>query len=551
MRLATNICLLLFCSLVFQCVKVSADVLAKPPSVLWVFSWHKDIPWQKEIEAGFEQYYITDTSSPQFYYEYMDYARFNDAKQVALFQNYLSEKYAGIELDIVFFEGEPATRFYLNNLQQFTRSQVILLNPELELTNLPNTTSVIPVNLNYRQAVRSVLDLEPDKPIVLISGQEAASLGRVEEVQKLILEMAPQAKIERLTGMSLPNLKQAVASLNPDSVIIYLLMFDDHSGGRYVPYYVAEELAKAANVPIYSFWTPLLGSGITGGYMISGEKVGEQAAILLMNNWADEKTTVRQSEYHGHYFDGRQLERWGRSLDSLPEGAVVQFQRLSLWEGYYHEIIGGIALLIGLALGFRFYDLKRYSQKIEDSQTELQATNESLVKTQNELQQKNQLLEEMSNRDRLTGLYNRGYIDETLTSEIERAERYGNHLSIILVDIDHFKQVNDNFGHQMGDKVLQAVAGVLSANLRSIDKVGRWGGEEFMIICPNSSVQQATLLAEKLRCEIEQIPINKLSHITASFGVAGFHKNSMEEMVNEADAALYRSKDAGRNCVCA
>ncbi len=551
MRFAKNIRFSLFFLLVFQSVSDAASSLPKPPSVLWVFSWHKDIPWQKEIEAGFEQHYITDTSNPQFYYEYMDYVRFKGADKVAHFQRYLTEKYADIDLDIVFFEGEPATRFYLNNLQQFTRSQIILLKPNLELTNLPETTTVIPVKLNYRQAVRSVLDLEPDKPVVLISGQEAAAQGTVEDVQKLILEMAPETKIESLSGLSLPNLKQAVASLNPDSVIIYLLMFDDHSGGRYVPYYVAEELSKAANVPIYSFWTSLLGSGVTGGYMISGEKVGEQAANLLMGDWSGEQMKVPQSAYHGHYFDGRQLERWERSLDSLPDDAVVQFQPPSIWDGYFHELVGGVALLIGLALGFRFYDLKRYSQKIEESQTELQATNVSLLEAQKELQQKNQLLEEMSNRDRLTGLYNRGFIDETLTSEIERAERYGSHLSIILVDIDHFKQVNDNFGHQMGDKVLQAVAGVLSANLRSIDKVGRWGGEEFMIICPNSSVQQATLLAEKLRCEIEQIPINKLSHITASFGIAGFHKNSMEEMVNEADAALYRSKNAGRNCVCA
>lgn len=551
MRLAKNIRFLFYFFLVFQSVNGVATTLPKPPSVLWVFSWHKDIPWQKEIEAGFEQYYITDTSSPQFYYEYMDHARFNSTDQVALFQHYLNEKYADIDLDIVFFEGEPATRFYLNNLQQFTRSQVILLNPELELPNLPSTTSVIPVNLNYRQAVRSVLNLEPDKPVVLIAGQEPSAQGRVEEVKKLILEMAPETKIESLTGLSLPNLKQAVASLNPNSVIVYLLMFDDHSGGRYIPFYVAEELSQAANVPIYSFWTSLLGSGVTGGYMISGEKVGEQAAKLLMHNWSGEQVTVPQSSYHGHYFDGRQLERWERNVDSLPDDAEILFQRLSFWESYFHEIIGGVALLIGLALGLRFYELKRYSQKIEVAQSDLQATNESLIEAQKELQHKNQMLEEMSNRDRLTGLFNRGYIDETLTSEIERAERYGNHLSIILVDIDHFKQVNDNFGHQMGDKVLQAVANVLTANLRSIDKLGRWGGEEFMIICPNSSIRQATLLAEKLRCEIEQIPINKLSHITASFGIAGFHRNSMEQMVNEADAALYRSKDAGRNCVCA
>ncbi len=524
---------------------------ADSPRVLWVFSWHKDLPWQQEIERGFESHFESTLLDSKFYYEYLDSARFKDLSHTDAFIRYITSKYKNKHLDIVFFEGEPASQVYLNNAQLFAQSQVILINPGVEVGNLPDSTAVISAKLDYQKATSSFLQLNPNKDVVIVAGDEPAARSRTSEVKSFIKEQSPHVSVELLVGLSLPTVKNKVALLSKNSVVLYLLMFDDEKGEHYIPYQVAEQLASSSSVPVYSFWTSLLRSGIVGGYMIDGQRVGEQAALLLESGVSVDSINSFNTQTHGFYFDARQLEAWEIDEELLPVNATVLFAKRNIIEEYFVPIMTSFTLFILLVFVFRYIELKKYTTQLNGAKNALRATNESLMLAQEELTSKNKKLEDLSITDHLTQLYNRTYLEKTLERELERAQRYGNHLSIILVDIDHFKKVNDNFGHQMGDKVLQAVANVLKSNLRSIDSVGRWGGEEFLILCPNSSLRQATLLAEKLRSEVERVPINRTSRITASFGVACFHNNTSEQLINEADVALYRSKDAGRNCVCA
>lgn len=169
------------------------------------------------------------------------------------------------------------------------------------------------------------------------------------------------------------------------------------------------------------------------------------------------------------------------------------------------------------------------------------------------------LLEQESITDPLTGIYNRRYLDRRLDEEFERARRYRMPLSILLIDIDHFKQVNDSYGHQTGDLVLNYLGRLLLDAMRSSDIVARYGGEEFLIIAPNTNGHTAQGLAERLR---EHIANHKmvLSNtprqrqeiaVTASIGVADIyaHIESAEEMLRVADLALYQAKQDGRNRV--
>lgn len=157
----------------------------------------------------------------------------------------------------------------------------------------------------------------------------------------------------------------------------------------------------------------------------------------------------------------------------------------------------------------------------------------------------------MSRKDQLTQLYNRLAINELLNAEINRSRRYSQPLSVIMLDIDHFKNVNDQYGHDVGDKVLAKVGSILSHNLRIPDVVGRWGGEEFLIIAPGSDKQAGMHLAERIRCLIEKIDLSEIEEsITASFGVGGLiDQQDRDQLVNVADMALYQAKEAGRNCV--
>ena len=153
-----------------------------------------------------------------------------------------------------------------------------------------------------------------------------------------------------------------------------------------------------------------------------------------------------------------------------------------------------------------------------------------------------------SETDKLTNLPNRLKIDDILDKELLRANRYNQPFSVILIDIDHFKEVNDQFGHQTGDLILQEFARIVAENIRITDFVGRWGGEEFLVICPNTNEKGAFSLAETLRKIIESNTFSVIQHKTASLGVAEYHEGStLESLFRKADNALYAAKNTGRN----
>ncbi|MDD2829729.1 MAG: diguanylate cyclase [Sulfuricurvum sp.] len=155
-----------------------------------------------------------------------------------------------------------------------------------------------------------------------------------------------------------------------------------------------------------------------------------------------------------------------------------------------------------------------------------------------------------ANTDSLTALMNRASLDKILEAEIQRAHRYSYPLSAILIDIDHFKEVNDTYGHQVGDVILKEFAKILSTNIREVDVIGRWGGEEFLIICPHTDAEGAIVIAENLRSCIEEYNFNIVGKKTASFGIAQYDSATLaENLFHQLDRALYCAKDKGRNQV--
>lgn len=169
------------------------------------------------------------------------------------------------------------------------------------------------------------------------------------------------------------------------------------------------------------------------------------------------------------------------------------------------------------------------------------------------------LLEVENITDPLTKVYNRRYLDRRLDEEIVRSKRYALELSVLMIDIDHFKRVNDTYGHQAGDVTLAALSSLVKTSLRDLDIVARYGGEEFLVICTNTAIDGAALVAERLRQLVEshQIEITDDSgarqtiQISISIGVAGLgaRVDSKEKLVQAADQALYRAKEEGRNRV--
>lgn len=156
--------------------------------------------------------------------------------------------------------------------------------------------------------------------------------------------------------------------------------------------------------------------------------------------------------------------------------------------------------------------------------------------------------------DGLTGIHNRRYFEMRIVEELERASRFQGRMALIMVDIDHFKRLNDEFGHLLGDEVLRCVAGLLKQQLRKVDMVCRYGGEEFAVVVPETTGDNAMVVAEKLRRQVECHPFPGVPRpVTISCGVADYHLHGLtrDEVVAAADGALYRAKQAGRNRVMA
>ncbi len=190
----------------------------------------------------------------------------------------------------------------------------------------------------------------------------------------------------------------------------------------------------------------------------------------------------------------------------------------------------------------------RIRDLVENLEEKVRQRTRELAQTNQELDRKNQALAVLSLTDRLTGLCNRRKLDQAVRSEWRRARRYGTPFATVMIDLDDFKKVNDRFGHARGDEVLVRVADILMAMTRETDTVGRWGGEEFLLVCPETTLENARGMAEKIRREIAETVFPSVGTQTASFGLAAFEDDDDPWLiVDRADAALYRAKAKGRN----
>jgi diguanylate cyclase (GGDEF)-like protein len=195
--------------------------------------------------------------------------------------------------------------------------------------------------------------------------------------------------------------------------------------------------------------------------------------------------------------------------------------------------------------------------EIHDLLRRYQALNESLeskiAERTRALENSNRELERLANTDRLTGVYNRRALSDALDHELARCRRYDRPCSMLFLDVDHFKRINDRYGHEVGDRILVAIACEVSKVLRVNDMFGRWGGEEFLVLNPETGGEGMEYFAERIRRHVAGIDFAPVGHVTLSIGIAQFScGDTVSTLVERADKALYRAKAEGRNrCVLA
>lgn len=220
----------------------------------------------------------------------------------------------------------------------------------------------------------------------------------------------------------------------------------------------------------------------------------------------------------------------------------LQGQHVSTEHLYLILVVGWLSLTIGWII-HRLFGLKRELLRRRRREAELMQVNAVL-------DARGKQLERRAQTDPLTGALNRLGLEEGIRAALEDRRGTGAPLSLILLDLDHFKRINDLRGHAEGDRVLSALTRLVQNNTRETDRLARWGGEEFVLLCPNSGKHQALGLAEKLRELIAGHAFDVELPVTASFGVATLRADqTLEQLFADADAALYRAKHAGRNRV--
>ena len=202
------------------------------------------------------------------------------------------------------------------------------------------------------------------------------------------------------------------------------------------------------------------------------------------------------------------------------------------------------------------FDVLRGARESEARFEELERRMLSLQRENLDLTVKNRELSEVSSRDALTGLYNRSFVIEKLDSELNRALRHGSPMALLMLDVDHFKSVNDTFGHAAGDLVLQAIGKLLRDSCRVYDIPGRYGGEEFCILLPETRLGNTNVVAERIRSRLATTELaagGTSIRVTVSIGIAGLdspedvNEVSPSALIDRADRALYSAKNRGRN----
>lgn len=292
--------------------------------------------------------------------------------------------------------------------------------------------------------------------------------------------------------------------------------------------------------------------------MLSGNAGSEESNRLIENaershGLADAAFKAMYAELHA---------RFSQHIDEINQHQRRQVMVAAVLGVVLIIVIVGLTFMISLSTRKSLHEVnaafrnmaqetpdfsRRLSRKSNDELGELVGWFNMLA---DKLEANYKQIEQLSVTDKLTQLYNRAKIDELFNIELGKVHRQGDKLTVVLIDLDHFKAVNDTQGHQVGDQVLRELADILLHSVRSTDHVGRWGGEEFIVLLPNTDLASGWQLAEKLRKNVASFNFTRVSHKTASFGVATYRDGDDEDaLTKRADECLYAAKHSGRNRV--
>ena len=527
---------------------ITAEVSAEK-DILVLHSYHQGLEWTDQISEGIRSVFPYK-DEVKIYYEYLDTKRNYSKKYYDKLISLYREKARIIDFDAIIVSDNAAFNFILEYGEElYPKTPVVFcgvnnLNQE-RLNNHGDICGIVE-RAEHRQTLNLILKLHPNlNKLIIINDQTLTGRNIKEELKVILKEYQEKLDYEIWDTFTIEELQQRLIEMDRNNVI-YLLVLNRDKNGNFISYNQGiDKIKEVSKNPIYGAWDFYLGKGIVGGRLISAQAQGREAALMakeIINGQNDFCGMIVQNTANNYLFDYLELQKYDISQAELPaEGRIVN-QPEPFLERNYRYLIWGLIFLsaVIVILLIIFYFKYKERQKIEKMNRELEQKVEERTKK----------LRKMVITDELTNLFNRRRILELLEIELEKASRYKRDLALIMIDLDFFKKINDSFGHQFGDKVLRKISEIMKQNTRNLDLVGRYGGEEFLLILPETNLEKAALVAEKLRQKIKKSDIEGLDFkLTASFGAVQYEGESSQQLIKRADDLLYKAKKEGRDRV--
>ncbi|MES2260147.1 MAG: GGDEF domain-containing protein [Pseudomonadota bacterium] len=545
LRLCLTCCLLL-------CASARAGEERK---VLLLYSLGNDSAstWQALLHKGLYEELVKKTwgDTPSIFEERLDGQRIDEQAALDSMAPYLRAKYANIKFDAILTENYLAAGFLQTHPELFRGVPRYYVNHGRGDWH-PADGKALEVKGDFGRAIGVIPLVAPGvKRIVVVGEQSARAQGWIAGVRKAAEAHQNSIAFEYWDNQSFAELYRRAGTLGPDSALFMLGIRGDSEGASVLPADVARKLAAVSPVPVFTHAESLVVPGITGGYVVSAERIGRVIAHILQGQQDD------MADVQRYVFDYPSAERF--HLRHLPRDTVWLNRPQGVWELYRWQILSGVGLIVLesvliTALVAALRSRRRTLTALHDERKHLE---DRVLQRTLELLMANTKLEQLATTDPLTGIANRRKMTEQIARELERARRFRHPLALLMVDIDHFKRINDSYGHEVGDRAIIAVAGTLAASMRSIDLVARFGGEEFVLLMPETDIDVATGAAERLRETIAQLAIEigdgRCVALTISIGVAAANQQDAPDtpsaLLVRADKALYRAKQEGRDRV--
>jgi diguanylate cyclase (GGDEF)-like protein len=542
------------------------------PKVLLLNSYHSQYEWTHANNQGIQQVLSSEISDEDIYIEFMDSRRFNDtpSHRQALVNLY-QDKYSQLKPNIIISTDDFALDFLIQYRDEIFPGIPVVYNgihsdPTEKLAGLSGFVGIVEGEA-IAENLQLITRLHNNKidEIIVLSDKSAQGTYFSEKVLALKKNWHhPAIELTLQDDYSFEELlyqvnNQSQSNSKGKGKAYFMSVLSKDSQDRYFSYsHDIPTLTRYSKSPIYGMWgTPFLGLGIMGGYMNNPLLHGRNTAHIALDllSGTDPKSIAQNIESQFlPRFDNRQLKKFNINVKDLPNESEINFKQETLFSRFSDVIIivasiiiilTVIIILLSAQVRRRKHAENQLAQLNNDLEYKIDQRTLALENTNRELLKLNSRMESLANTDDLTLIPNRRH-GHRILDRLNYVE--GDKYCVALIDIDHFKNVNDRYGHDIGDQVLQFISHTVNQFIRPSDTICRWGGEEFLLIMPTTQLDDALNICERIRALVATTPIDPIESITISTGISANNQaSSIKELLRQADLALYQAKTQGRN----